>query len=144
MGLRLARIRRLAFSELFLFFEALVWLSLAYVALALAPYRWVHRLVSLKQEFAEQAGDVWGEDSRLGRYALAIRRGVRHLPFSTKCLCHALAGKWMLGARGIRADLYIGVRAKGSFAAHAWLACGGRPLIGGGSQMEGFKRLDEM
>lgn len=52
-----------------------------------------------------------------------------HQPFPSTCLTRSLLLVWLLGRRGMRADLRIGVRMlDGRLDAHAWVECDGRPL----------------
>jgi hypothetical protein len=59
------------------------------------------------------------------------------------CLPRALVAKRMLGARGIRAEVRIGVRPApgGELDAHAWLVHGGRVILGGGTALDGYTAL---
>ena len=58
----------------------------------------------------------------LGRLAWLVEVADRHVPGRSSCLRRALGLAWMLGRRGIRADVRIGVaRAGGVLEAHAWL-----------------------
>jgi hypothetical protein len=63
------------------------------------------------------------------RLLLAAQRA---LPWRSSCLHLAAALRLVLAERGIVSELRFGVRnERGSFAAHAWLECAGRVLIGG-------------
>ncbi|WP_369426439.1 lasso peptide biosynthesis B2 protein [Pelagicoccus sp. SDUM812002] len=139
MRFPVSKLRELRIWELILFCEATVWLVLAHALIALVPYSRIHRQIKggrSNERHAVMAKTRDGVDD----YVNAILRGGRYLPLSTKCLCRALAGKWMLGIRGIRSDMVIGVKTN-SFAAHAWLTCGGVVVIGGGRAMQEYTTL---
>ena len=64
------------------------------------------------------------------RTAWAVRAAARLLP-GTSCLGSALALQRLLSSGGHPSELHIGVaRQADGFAAHAWLACNGRILVG--------------
>ena len=64
------------------------------------------------------------------RIAWAVAAASRLLP-GTTCLASALALQRRLSAEGHASELHIGVaHQEEKFAAHAWLACEGRILVG--------------
>ena len=66
------------------------------------------------------------------RVAWAVSAAARSIPRAT-CLTQALAARQLLARCGEPSDLHIGVAqdAERGIAAHAWLAAGGRVVIGG-------------
>ncbi len=53
----------------------------------------------------------------------------RVVPYSSTCLTRSLALVWLLGRRGVRSELRIGVRtADDGFESHAWVEHEGRPV----------------
>ena len=66
----------------------------------------------------------------IGRLVWSVGAASRALP-GTKCLASALALQRLLSREGHASELHIGVaRNAQGFAAHAWLSCGGRILLG--------------
>jgi hypothetical protein len=63
---------------------------------------------------------------RLGR---AVGKTLARLPFDSRCLVSSLVLTSMLARRGIDSRLVIGVGVEPSFSAHAWVECGGSPLL---------------
>ncbi|MEP6619824.1 MAG: lasso peptide biosynthesis B2 protein [bacterium] len=61
---------------------------------------------------------------------------------SSSCLVQALAGQQLLAAEGYESIVHFGIAASGTaaFAAHAWLDCNQRTLIGGATS--GYVTLD--
>jgi len=57
----------------------------------------------------------------------AVNRAGRYVPGGT-CLSRSLALAWMLRGRGVAADVRIGAKASGEFAAHAWVEHAGVAL----------------
>jgi len=77
--------------------------------------------------------------ARLGR---AVARTLALLPTDTRCLTQSLVLTSLLARRGIDSALVLGVTTQSGFEAHAWLECGGRPVLpSGGSR---FSRLVEL
>jgi hypothetical protein len=63
---------------------------------------------------------------RLGRL---VERGLDRLPGDTRCLTRSLVLLRLLARRGIPATMVIGVRTHPDFGAHAWIECGGHPML---------------
>jgi hypothetical protein len=65
----------------------------------------------------------------------AVRAAAPKTPWKSACLAQALAGKWMLGRRGLHGTIRLGVAkdADGNLQAHAWLCTGDRIVTGGGT-----------
>jgi len=71
-----------------------------------------------------------------------VVRTLRFLPGDTRCLCRSLVLLQLLARRGIEARLVIGVRTRPDFLGHAWVECGGVPVL---SPLDGsFGRLVEL
>jgi hypothetical protein len=79
------------------------------------------------------------EALRLGR---AVVRTLALLPGDTRCLRRSLVLLQLLAKRGIPAQLVIGTRTSPDFLAHAWIECGGRPVLSPGDGS--FGRLVEL
>jgi hypothetical protein len=121
---RLIRFARMPRAEKFLFLHALFVVSAARVGLWLLPIGAIRRLF-LRQgrETMTQsvAGLVW-----------AVRAASRYVPAAT-CLTQALALHWLLERAGHRSKIHLGAKkdGDGKFAAHAWVECEDRVVIGG-------------
>lgn len=71
-----------------------------------------------------------------------VVRTLRFLPGDTRCLRRSLVLLQLLARRGIAARLVIGVRTRPDFLGHAWIECGGVPVL---SSLDGsFGRLVEL
>jgi hypothetical protein len=71
-----------------------------------------------------------------------VVRTLRFLPGDTRCLRRSLVLLQLLARRGIAARLVIGVRTRPDFLGHAWVECGGMPVL---SPLDGsFGRLVEL
>jgi hypothetical protein len=79
------------------------------------------------------------EAHRLGR---AVARTLAFVPGDTRCLVRSLVLARLLARRGIPAKLVIGTRAAPNFLAHAWVECGGDPVLSTGDGS--FGRLVEL
>lgn len=79
------------------------------------------------------------ESRRLGQ---AVGKTLAFLPGDTRCLRRSLVLIQLLSRRGIGGRLVIGVRSEPDFLAHAWIECGGEPVL---SPLSGsFGRLVEL
>lgn len=64
----------------------------------------------------------------------AVRTATRLVPFGRSCLTEAVTAHWLLSFAGCSSVVQIGVAAaKPVPLAHAWVECGGRTVLGGGS-----------
>jgi hypothetical protein len=75
------------------------------------------------------------------RFGRAVARTLRPLPVDSRCLVVALVVTRMLARRGIASTFVLGVRARPTFAAHAWVEQGGIPVLPAGTE---FERLTEL
>lgn len=113
--------------------EAALALAVARLALALLPIRWLVPSPSRPGPFGPDPGRPDTRAAPRARVvAWAIERGAVRLPWRSRCLVRALAGRWMLGRRGVPSVLCLGVaREGGVITAHAWLLVAGRAVCGG-------------
>jgi hypothetical protein len=76
------------------------------------------------------------------RLGWVVVRTLRFLPGDTRCLRRSLVLLQLVARRGIAGRLVIGARIRPDFLAHAWVECGGDPVL---SPLEGsFGRLVEL
>ena len=69
----------------------------------------------------------------VGRTAHLVDATAAFYPLNPTCLKKSLILLRILGRRGVRAELRLGVRkAQEQFSAHAWVVCDGRIVLGGG------------
>lgn len=73
----------------------------------------------------------------------AVAVASRYMPGGVKCLARALATQVLLGQRGLRAQLHIGVAKSeaGQLEAHAWVESQGKVVIGGLKDLGRYTRL---
>lgn len=86
-----------------------------------------------------QSAERVQEARRLG---WAVRRTLMLLPGDKRCLTRSLVLTQLLTRRGIDATVVIGARSQPSFLAHAWVECGGNPVLPTGE--DSFGRLVEL
>jgi hypothetical protein len=87
---------------------------------------------------AARTADPTASAMRLGR---TVGRTLSALPFDGKCLVRSLVLTHMLARRGIESSFVLGVRAKPTFLAHAWLERDGTALLPTGPE---FERIAEL
>jgi hypothetical protein len=104
-----------------LMLRAFAALATVRIALALLP---LERL----RAWARQMRSVQGHP--VDRIVWAVSAASRRMPGAT-CLVSAFALQRLLAREGHASDLHIGVAKRGeALAAHAWVVCEGRTLIG--------------
>lgn len=127
----ISRIRRLTAGEIALALEALAALTLANLALRAAPFRRVAGWLGQCAGADHDAGPVRAASSAQVRAVrLAIFRARRRSPWKAACLAQAMAGRMMLGRRGVPSTIHFGVSNADGFAAHAWLTAAGEAVTG--------------
>ena len=122
-----------------------LWPLIVLVAalLRLLGYRRAVRLLS-RRSLTSPVQDPVPDDSmvyalRLGRLA---RIAGRYAPTNGSCLRQSLLVWWILGRKGVPAELRIGVQTAGGFAAHAWVELGGLPVNDAPDVAERFVPFD--
>ncbi len=117
--------------------EALIWLGVMRLAIILAPFRYIVRLLGLIQENPRIATSKGVAPVQAGRVGWAVQAAACRTPWESTCLVQALAGAIMLRIRGMSAIITLGVtkddlhRPDEPLAAHAWLCCRSQTLTGG-------------
>jgi hypothetical protein len=103
--------------------EALVVVPLVRIAIALLPFRLVHRFVLTRRRRA--TANVPRE-----RITRAVAAVARRVPRAT-CLTQVVAAALLCSRHGHATELRLGVMKNGAtLAAHAWLESDGRPFFG--------------
>ena len=128
MSGKFRQVRALSWEDRGLLLQAWVLLLAVDLGLRVLPFRRVQALVARGQRGAGDtpAGEAAATSARLERL---VGIAARHHLYPMRCLRRALALQWLLGRRGIAAELRLGVRKEADhLAAHAWLECAGRPL----------------
>ena len=121
----LQRLRRLSDRQRHLLLRASVLLGLAWIAVALLPFRKAIRFgsVPLGDGGAPVEDCLW-----------AVEAASRRLPWRTMCIEKGLVTQRMLRSGGTDAVLHYGARHEartGKLEAHVWVTVDGRAVIGG-------------
>lgn len=123
--------------------EAVIALGVASLLVRTVPIRWIARRLerpdTLPQALPAEAGNIIRE------VGWAVRAAAPKTPWKSACLAQALAGRWMLGRRGLDSSIRLGVAkdADGNLQAHAWL-CAGDTILTGGAQARRFKPIGDL
>lgn len=105
--------------------EALVAVPLVRIAIAVLPFRVVHRAVDAALRRRRPVPDVPQE-----RIAAAVASVARRVPGAT-CLIQVVAAAFLSARHGHPAALRLGVaKSEGRITAHAWLESEGRVILG--------------
>lgn len=117
-------------AERRLLLDAVVWLALMRAAILCVPFRRITRWLHLQEGVVES--ELSNEEyTRAVEIARMIALGSARTPWLCTCLTQTLAGMVLLRRHGLTGTLYLGVtHEKGAIAAHSWLSCGSRILIG--------------
>jgi hypothetical protein len=116
-------------SDWKLFLRAYVWVWIIRIALWLAPFRKIYDwTIHFRQG---RIGDRPLDARSVYKVVWAVSAAARRVPRAT-CLTQALATQIMLGRRGHRTSLQLGIMKTeaGKMDAHAWLEREGKVLIG--------------
>lgn len=123
----------LDWAHRFALFEAAWTLTAAQAAVRLLPFRWISpglgHLVGANSGSPPLSPEQALQAQRVG---WAVQALACRLPWDSRCLAQAVAGKWMLQRRGLPSTLYLGV-SRGQenwLEAHAWLRCGDEFVTG--------------
>ena len=114
--------------------EALVALAVARAMTFCLPFRRVAGILG-RIGAESPAGVPAAQEDFARRIGWAVAAMARFVPWDGRCLSQAIAGRRMLGRRGIPCTVYLGVGEDpgqpGSNQFHAWLRCGSRFVTGG-------------
>ena len=127
---KLKKLVRLPWRDRLLLAEAAWWLVVARLALLLVPFRWMAPRLGDTMASSPEEDPVDVELPRRVGWAVGIASGA--LPWTSRCLTEAIAGKAMLRRRGVASTLYLGLARDGrqEIGGHAWLRCGSVVLTG--------------
>jgi hypothetical protein len=136
-------------ADLLLGAEALFFLAVFRVALAVLPVRTIIRTITRGRSddltaitpFANQSPSV---RNRVLRVRWAVEAVARNAPVAFVCFPQTLAGYTMLRLRGILTTMVYGVAraTEGALIAHTWLSVGDRTILGGEGS-DGFSPIEQ-
>jgi hypothetical protein len=115
-----------------LLIEAWVYLGAARAALLSVPFKNISRYLGHQLKPEDKIPTSGPTPPMAREIAWAVEVMSRHTPWESACLAQSIAGKLMLGRRGLASRLSLGLRKDeaGKLAAHAWLQAGNETLIG--------------
>jgi len=122
---------RLTPADRWLVIEAALLVAVVRPGVVVLRMRTLRRaLLTYARLFARRSPGSVDTTARVG---WAIEAATRRVPGRTSCLVDGLVGEAMLRRQGLDATLRIGVRRPdgGALAAHAWVECDDRIVIGG-------------
>jgi Transglutaminase-like superfamily len=122
---------RLSRQDRLLLLEAIVWLGIAALAVALLPFRHVGLLAARPIRTREVPSKERLDKARRIRWAI-ISTAAR-VPWRALCFQQGLAAQLMLRRRGIPSVLYYGAAQddRSGLSAHVWVRDGDLDVIGG-------------
>lgn len=131
---RLLKFFKLPLYERLIYIEAAFFLSLAWLAIRILPFRWV--VLGMGRHMDSPYSKTTEQKKASTRHLIsrAITTMSRHMPFQCACLAQAVACKQMLRIRNISGTVFLGLAPrnhKHGLCAHAWLLSGDQILTGG-------------
>jgi hypothetical protein len=113
--------------------EVILALAIAWILVFFVPFRRTVRLLGRVRAVGLTPPPLPPRaERRAHAIAAAIRRTSGRPPFSCTCLVKAVAGRLMIGRRGIPCSIRFGVVMNGGrLSAHASLLAGGKTMLGG-------------
>jgi len=123
---KLTKFRRLSPQERRTFLAAMAWLPCFSLALRMFGLRRFRAILHRTVVPAQRLPDSLEQVLRMGEL---VNIAGRHTPCPVTCLTRSLLLEWLLGRRGVDAELRIGVRLYGTaLDAHAWVEYAGMPV----------------
>jgi hypothetical protein len=128
--------------------EATLLLGLVRIGLRILSFPTLQRALDRCARWRAAGRSLSDRGSRPGdadEVAWAVSAVARRLPGPTTCLAEALAAVTMLRARGHAAEVRFGVERRETrtraLAAHAWVECDGRVVVGVVHNLAGYAVL---
>jgi hypothetical protein len=106
----------------------------------------VTSLTALRQRMLPAAPPTRYDAAEIRRIALSVRLAACVVPFAS-CLTQAQSCQILLARRGIASTMCLGIRqtANGRTAAHAWLVCQHKLVLGGAPErIAAFRLIAEL
>ncbi len=133
MKQRLGQLKALSLHEWqLLLLASLLLLPLTALALHLGGFKRTRKMMAcfLPPESGGNLPEaIYFSEARVAARMVSV--AARHGVYRTNCLKQSLVLWWLLARRGIPSEIKIGVNKEGAgpLNAHAWVECGGHPLI---------------
>lgn len=129
------RLLTLTFAQLRLLLAAAPLVVAVRIALVVAPYAWVRRMVEALSRPPVQRDSGRNPGWRPEQIGWAVGSVARRVP-GASCLTRALAMHFLLRRCGHPSELCLGAArgGDGGLEAHAWVECGGRAVIDGDNE----------
>ena len=121
---------RMTWQDRLILGEAIVWLAIAGLIIAVVPFRKVGVLAARPVRKRPPAHEARNRMRRQVRWAIVT--AARRVPWRALCIQQGLAAQFMLRRRGIPSVLYYGAALReGDLKAHVWVRDGNIDVIGG-------------
>ncbi len=139
---RLIKFIKLSNTKRWLLLEAVLWLSIAQLAILILPFRRIVPYLGTHQNISSLTPVPIEHRKILLHLHWAIETVACYVfPWKATCLPQAIAAKFMLRRRGIDSTLYFGVMKENKeLKAHAWLRVGDF-IVTGERDRQQFKQI---
>jgi len=127
----LRKFLRLSWQDRFLLLEAILWLGVAGLAIAVLPFRNIGLLAARQIRRPKPPDPVRLAQVRRIRWAIVATAG--RVPWRAVCFQQGLAAQFMLRRRGIPSVLYYGAAQddRSGLSTHVWVRDGDLEVVGG-------------
>lgn len=130
----LRRFLRLSPTDRRLLIQATILLTTTRFALVCLRFRIVSQLLDSRKRLSIENGS---HAISVEQISWAIQTVSRRILTNKSCLVQALVANWFLRRNGHDSELRIGVaKESDKLAAHAWVECQGKVVVGGGNLVE--------
>ena len=138
---KLRRFVRLDGADKWLLMQAVGWLAVARIRLAVTPF---NRLAAiLASESDRKAGVV--DPELAARIGFAVRAAASNVPWRSDCFPQAIAARKLLARHGYTSTIHLGVEKpeENGLAGHAWLTSG-EIVITGGERLDRYSEVHRL
>ena len=128
MANKLTRFWQLELRDKILFFQAVAWLAIARMMLAVFSFQ----RLSERLDAAASTRDTEPDPDELRRVSFAISAAANNVPWRSDCFPQSIAARKLLRSRGYASTIHLGVERVGDqeLAGHAWVTCGDTVVTG--------------
>ena len=122
----------LAWRDRLLVLEALLWLAVAALIIAVLPFRYIERIASMSSLQKNELIQIDEKQRKAKRIRRAVITCARWVPWRAMCFQQGLAAQFMLRWRGFHPVLFYGVALDdhGELSAHVWVRAGNVEVVG--------------
>ena len=142
MGNKFTRFWQLEGKDKLLLLQAIGWLAIARIMLAVFTFRRLSERLSERPAGAGSSARAEPDLGELKRISYAVSAAANNMPWRSDCFPQSIAARKMLHRRGYASIIHLGVERVGDadLAGHAWVTCGDT-VVTGGADLDRYTEL---